>query len=57
MKATVATLVAPRKIEFIEEELPRIGDNDMLIKMDAVGLCHSDMPGYVGSSIVTPSKL
>jgi threonine dehydrogenase-like Zn-dependent dehydrogenase len=56
MKATVATLVAPRKVEFIEEELPRVGDDDMLIKMDAVGLCHSDMPGYVGSSIVIPSK-
>ncbi|GHV44963.1 hypothetical protein FACS1894204_02980 [Synergistales bacterium] len=56
MKTTVATLVAPRKIEFIDEELPLVGDNDMLIKMDAVGLCHSDMPGYVGSSIVIPSK-
>jgi threonine dehydrogenase-like Zn-dependent dehydrogenase len=56
MKATVAILSAPRTVEFIEEDLPAIGDDDMLIKMDAVGLCHSDMPGYIGSSIVLPSK-
>ena len=56
MKTTVATIVAPRKVEFVEETLPPVGDNDMIIKMDAVGLCHSDMPGYVGSSIVAASK-
>ena len=49
--------MAPRIIEFFEEELPPVGENDMLIKMDAVGLCHSDMPGYVGSSIVKPHSL
>ena len=56
MKATIAILVAPYTIDFVEEDLPEVGDDDMLIKMDAVGLCHSDLPGYVGSSIVQQSK-
>jgi threonine dehydrogenase-like Zn-dependent dehydrogenase len=56
MKATVATLTAPRTLEFREENLPPVGDDDMLIKMDAVGLCHSDLPGYIGSGIVAVTK-
>lgn len=49
MRATVAKLAGPRKIVFEEEELPRVGENDILIRMEAVGLCHSELPAYLGS--------
>jgi threonine dehydrogenase-like Zn-dependent dehydrogenase len=56
VKAISAMLVAPRKLEFIEEELPSFQDEDMLIKMDAVGLCHSDLPRYTGDGNISISK-
>ncbi|MDR1534214.1 MAG: alcohol dehydrogenase catalytic domain-containing protein [Planctomycetota bacterium] len=56
MKATVAILAAPKKVEFIEQELPLVGDGGMLIRMDAVGLCHSDLPAYCGSGVISVSR-
>ena len=46
MKSTFAVVTGPKKIEFIEEELPALGPHDLLIKTDAVGLCHTDLPIY-----------
>ena len=56
MKSTISKIVAPRKVEFFEEELPPVGSKDMLIKMDAVGMCHSDIPAYIGSSVMQINK-
>lgn len=55
MKAKVAKLVAPKQIEFFEEELPQVGENDMIIKMVSVGLCHSELPAYLGIGGTTVS--
>ncbi len=49
MKTTTAMVVEPAKIDFVEQELKPIGDHELLIRMDAVGLCHSDVPKYTGT--------
>lgn len=49
MLTTVARLSGPRNIVFEEEELPKVGENDILIRMEAVGLCHSELPAYLGN--------
>ncbi|WNX85716.1 zinc-binding dehydrogenase [Agathobaculum sp. NTUH-O15-33] len=48
MIAKVAKLDRARHIVFEEETLPPVGDHDMLIRMEAVGLCHSELPAYLG---------
>ncbi len=45
MKA--AFIVAPRKIEIRDIEMPTITDDDMLVKIEACGVCTSDMAGYL----------
>jgi threonine dehydrogenase-like Zn-dependent dehydrogenase len=52
MKRTVAKVVAPRKLEVMEEELPALGENQILLRILSGGLCHSDMPGYNGESTI-----
>lgn len=47
MKTVSAYVTGKRQIEYIEEELPALGEHDLLIKTDAVGLCHSDLPPYL----------
>lgn len=48
MEALVAKLYGPGDVRYEYETLPAVGDDDMLIKMVSVGLCHSEMPQYVG---------
>ena len=47
MKA--AFIVAPRKFEIRDIEMPTISENEMLVKVEACGVCSSDMPGYLDS--------
>ncbi len=47
MKA--AFIVAPKTFEIREIDMPKIGDDEMLVKIEACGVCSSDMPGYVDS--------
>ena len=47
MKA--AFIVAPRKFEIRDVEMSTISDDEMLVKIDACGVCSSDMSGYLGS--------
>ena len=47
MKA--AFVVAPRKFEIRDIEMPTITDDEMLVKIEACGVCSSDMPGYLDS--------
>ncbi len=56
MRAKVAILTAPRTIKFIEEDLPPVGENDMIIRMVSVGLCHSELPSYLGIGGTTISE-
>lgn len=50
MKRRSAVLVEPKKFQIIEEELPAVGPHDVLVEIEAIGLCHSDMPTYYGDS-------
>lgn len=56
MKANRAMIVAPRKIELVEEELPVLADDQVLLKTVSVGMCHTDLPSFLGTMGVTPSK-
>ncbi len=44
-----ALIVAPRKFEIREVETPKIKDHEMLVKIEACGVCSSDMSGYLDS--------
>lgn len=44
MKMKAAVLLAPGKIEIQEVAIPQIGDDDVLVKVKACGVCGSDVP-------------
>jgi len=48
MKA--AFIVAPQKFEIRDIPMPKITDNEMLVKIAACGVCSSDMPTYLDTS-------
>lgn len=50
MKRTRAVLTAAEKFEFITEEVPALKENEVLYKTISVGLCHSDVPAFHGTS-------
>jgi threonine dehydrogenase-like Zn-dependent dehydrogenase len=52
MKRQVAQLIAPKKFEVIEEEIQPIKSNQLLMKVISIGLCHSDIPAYLGKSTI-----
>ena len=54
MKATLAKLVAPKKIELVEEELRPLEDDEVLIEIAACGICQSEMGIYDGTCIGAP---
>jgi len=56
MKVTKALIVGKKQIEFVEEELPALGDHDVLLKVISVGICHTDLPTYLGTVGRTVSK-
>lgn len=43
MKNRIAKLVEINKIEIFEEDLPKLKDNEILVKVKSVGICGSDM--------------
>jgi len=42
--------VAPRKFEYTEAPAPVPGDQEVLVRVKAVGICGSDVHGYTGST-------
>jgi len=48
MKRRVAVLVEKRKIKLIEEEVPRLNEEDVLIRVRACGICTGDLYGFLG---------
>lgn len=50
MKRIKAKLVEPKRFEIFEEDIPELKDDEVLLKMISVGLCHSDVPAYLGTS-------
>jgi len=55
MKSLCAKIVAPGKFKFVYEQLPELKANDILVKMDSVGLCHSDLPRFNGKATIAVS--
>lgn len=51
-KRRVAQLIAPKKFEIIEENLKPLGRNEILIRIVSCGLCHSEIPTYLGKSAI-----
>lgn len=56
MKRTAAKLIAPKEFSFFEEDIPPLGPNEVLVETVSVGLCHSDIPAYLGSSAMGVHK-
>lgn len=48
MKARIAKVVAPRKLEIVEENMPKPGADEVLVRVKSCGLCHTDLPIYEG---------
>lgn len=38
----------PYELEYIEREIPKIGDNEVLLKIKAIGVCGTDIHAYTG---------
>lgn len=55
MKCVCAKIIAPRKFDFVQEELPALDRHDILVRMDSVGLCRSDLPRYTGTATIAIS--
>jgi threonine dehydrogenase-like Zn-dependent dehydrogenase len=49
MKRRIAKLTAPREFTFFEEEMPSPAEDEILVEVRAIGLCHSDLPPYFGT--------
>ena len=47
-KAQAGVLVGPRKVEIQEFDLPPTNDDDALLRIEACGICGSDIPPYQG---------
>ena len=47
-KAKVAVLTAPRKIEIQEVDIPELGDDDILVKVEGAGVCGTDVHEWKG---------
>jgi threonine dehydrogenase-like Zn-dependent dehydrogenase len=48
MKKKIALLTAPRSFEIAEEEISLLDDYEVLVRVVTSGLCHSDVPSYLG---------
>ncbi len=48
-KIEAATLIAPRQFEFREYDAPELTEEEGLLKIEAVGICGSDVRSYQGS--------
>ena len=47
-KAKVAVLTGEKKIDILELPVPEIGDDEMLVKVEQVGICGTDVHEYKG---------
>lgn len=48
MTRKVIKMTAAREIGIFEEPIPALGPHDILIKITISGICHSEMPTYLG---------
>ncbi len=50
MKRKIAKLISPKQFKVFEEKIPVLSENNVLLKVLSVGLCHSEMSVYKGLS-------
>jgi threonine dehydrogenase-like Zn-dependent dehydrogenase len=55
--AKAAVLVAPRQVEMREYPIPETGDDDALLRIEACGVCASDVPTYTGLNSLSIMEL
>jgi L-iditol 2-dehydrogenase len=48
---TVAELIAPREFRLVEEDLPKPSPGEVRVRVDAVGICGSDVHSYAEGAI------
>lgn len=53
-KVTAAVLVEPRRLEFQDFDLPDIGPDEAILRVEAAGLCGTDYEQYAGHLTGTP---
>lgn len=57
-KMKVAVMTGIGKMDFIERDIPKVKENEVLVKLDYVGICGSDLhyyeTGRIGDYIVEP---
>lgn len=57
-KMKVAVMNGVGKMGFVEREIPQPADNEVLVKLEYVGICGSDMhyyeTGRIGDYVVEP---
>ena len=56
MKRRVAKLVSSRNFEIINETIPDLADNEVLLKVLASGICHTEMPLFSGLRNIVLTK-
>lgn len=56
MKRKSAILTEAKKFAIIEEDIPALQPHEVLIEVAACGLCHSDMPTYLGTGAMGFTK-
>jgi threonine dehydrogenase-like Zn-dependent dehydrogenase len=49
MKIRKAIIRERERFDFVETEMPALGPRDVLVKTKAVGLCHTDLPTFLGT--------
>ena len=58
-KMKVAVMTGIGKMAFVEREIPQIADNEVLVKLEYVGICGSDLhfyeTGRIGDCVVGPN--
>jgi len=48
VKRKVAKLAGPKRFELVEEPLPALKSDEVLLRIQSCGLCHSAIPTYLG---------
>ena len=47
-KCKISVLKEPRKMEVVEVDLPAVGDDEIIVKVEGCGICGTDVHEYKG---------
>jgi D-arabinose 1-dehydrogenase-like Zn-dependent alcohol dehydrogenase len=51
MKRKVAKLISPKTFVIEQEEIPPLKKDEVLVKIEACGICHTEMSTFLGESV------